>query len=148
MGQTTSLGMGRLLTPAKSKGYDQLKWLTRDSLIVNPMTDKPVFEQRDVEFPEGWSQNSINIVAQKYFTGTPGTADREDSLKKLIDRVVDTTTRQGVQEGYFEPASPRTSARSLNTFWLPNELRSTRQSGLTSVFQSVPNRLVPALFWE
>lgn len=102
MGQTTSLGMSRLFTPAKSKGYDQLTWVTRDSIIVNPMTNEPVFEQRDVAFPEGWSQNAINIVAQKYFTGTPGTAEREDGLKRLIDRVVDTVTRQGVQEGYFE----------------------------------------------
>src|SRR4029078_13280018 len=38
----------------------------------------------------------------KYFTGTPGTAEREDDLRKLIDRVVDTITRQGLQEGYFE----------------------------------------------
>ncbi|MDQ5972584.1 MAG: ribonucleoside-diphosphate reductase alpha chain [Patescibacteria group bacterium] len=102
MGQTTSLGMARLFTKPKSKAYDQLKWVKRDSVITNPMTSKPVFEQLGVEFPEGWSQNSINIVAQKYFTGTPGTAEREDSLRKLIDRVADTVTRQGLQEGYFE----------------------------------------------
>ena len=102
MGQTTSLGVERLFTPKKSKAYDQLKWSKRDSIIKNPMTDKPVFEQLGVEFPEGWSLNSINIVAQKYFTGTPGTREREKSLKHLIDRVVDTVTRQGLQEGYFE----------------------------------------------
>ena len=65
MGQTTILGHRRLLTPPKSKGYDQLKWVKRDSVIMNPMTGKPVFEQKNVEFPEGWSLNSINIVAQK-----------------------------------------------------------------------------------
>lgn len=102
MGQTTSLGVERLFTPKKSKAYEQLKWTKRDSIIKNPMTDTPVFEQKGVEFPEGWSLNSINIVAQKYFTGTPGTRDREKSLKHLIDRVVDTVTRQGLQEGYFE----------------------------------------------
>ena len=101
MGSTTSLGVTRLFTPAKSKAYDQLKWVKRDSVIKNPMTDTPVFEQLGVEFPEGWSLNAINIVAQKYFTGTPGTKERESSLKHLIDRVVDTVTRQGVQEGYF-----------------------------------------------
>jgi ribonucleoside-diphosphate reductase alpha chain len=68
---------------------------------MNPATKKPVFEQRDVEFPTGWSLNAINIVAQKYFTGTPGTPERESSLRDLIDRVVDTVVRQGVQEGYF-----------------------------------------------
>jgi ribonucleoside-diphosphate reductase alpha chain len=101
MAQTTSLGVERLFTPDKTKAYDQLSWSKRDSIIKNPMTDKPVFEQRGVEFPEGWSLNAINIVAQKYFTGTPGSKSRESSLKHLIDRVVDTVTRQGVQEGYF-----------------------------------------------
>src|ERR1700733_5923709 len=102
MGQTTILGRRRFFTPAKSKAYDQLKWVKRDSIITNPMTSKPVFEQKGVDFPEGWSLNAINIVAQKYFTGTPGTASREQTLRDLIDRVVDTVTRQGSQEGYFE----------------------------------------------
>jgi ribonucleoside-diphosphate reductase alpha chain len=102
MGQATSLGVGRFFTPKKSNAYDQLKWSKRDSIIKNPMTDTPVFEQKDVDFPEGWSLNAINIVAQKYFSGTPGSPERESSLQHLIDRVVDTITRQGLQEGYFE----------------------------------------------
>ncbi len=101
MAQTTDPGIARRFTQPKTKGYDALKWTERDSVLMNPQTGKPVFEQLGVEFPEGWSQNAINIVAQKYFTGTPGTDDRESSLRDLIDRVVDTTTRQGVQEGYF-----------------------------------------------
>jgi len=101
MAQTTSLGVKRLFTPQGSKAYDQLKWITSDSIIKNPATDTPVFEQKDVELPEGWSLNAINIVAQKYFTGTPGSKDREASLKTLIDRVVDTITRHGLQESYF-----------------------------------------------
>jgi ribonucleoside-diphosphate reductase alpha chain len=104
MGQTTILGRRRLFTQPKTKGYDALKWIKTDSIIVNPMIGKPVFEQKDVEFPEGWSLNAINIVAQKYFTGTPGTKSRESSLRHLIDRVVDTVARQGLQEGYFESA--------------------------------------------
>ncbi|MGH7157716.1 MAG: vitamin B12-dependent ribonucleotide reductase [Candidatus Saccharimonadales bacterium] len=102
MGQTTSISSGRLFSRPKTKAYDQLEWVKQDSLIQNPMTGQPVFEQKDVTFPEGWSLNAINIVAQKYFCGTPGTDGREGSLKQLIDRVVDTVTRQGVQEGYFE----------------------------------------------
>src|SRR3990167_6440261 len=102
MGQTTTLGFKRQFLPAKTKAYDALKWVKRDSIITNPMTGKPVFEQKGVEFPEGWSLNSINIVAQKYFTGTPGTVGRETGLRDLIDRVADTITRQGIQESYFE----------------------------------------------
>ena len=105
MAQTTSLGVQRLFTPKKSKAYDQLKWVKRDSILKNPMSDTPVFEQRGVEFPEDWSLNSINIVAQKYFSGTPGSSDRESSLKHLIDRVADTVARHGLQEGYFESDS-------------------------------------------
>ena len=102
MGKTTNLSVTRLFTEPRSKGYDSLKWVNRDSVIVNPMTGENVFEQKDVEFPDTWSQNAINIVAQKYFTGTPGTAERESSLKDLINRVADTITRQGLQESYFD----------------------------------------------
>lgn len=102
MSNTTNLLGGRLFTRPKTKAYDALEWVKQDSIIMNPGTGKPVFEQLDVEFPEGWSLNAINIVAQKYFTGTPGNKDRESSLKHLIDRVADTITRQGLQEGYFE----------------------------------------------
>jgi ribonucleoside-diphosphate reductase alpha chain len=102
MGQTTSLSVGRFFTQPKSKAYDALKWDKQDSIIINPASNKPVFEQRGVEFPQGWSLNAINIVAQKYFSGTPGTSDREGSLRQLIDRVVDTVVRHGLQEGYFE----------------------------------------------
>lgn len=100
--KTTNVSVGRLFTDPKTKGYDRLIWVKRDSVITNPMTGKPVFEQLGVEFPDTWSLNSINIVAQKYFSGTPGTKERESSLKELINRVVDTTTRQGIQENYFD----------------------------------------------
>lgn len=102
MGQTTILGQRRFFTQPNTKAYDALKWLKTDSIIVNPLSNKPVFEQKGVEFPEGWSLNAINIVAQKYFTGTPGTDERESSLRDLIDRVADTVTREGLAEGYFE----------------------------------------------
>jgi ribonucleoside-diphosphate reductase alpha chain len=101
MAQATKQNVKRLFTKPKAKAYDSLKWAKRDSAIVNPMSGKAVFEQKDVEFPEQWSLNAINIVAQKYFTGTPGTKGRETSLKDLINRVADTITRQGLQEGYF-----------------------------------------------
>lgn len=101
MGQTTKTAVKRFFTKPKTTAYDELTWVKRDSIITNPKSGTPVFEQLGVEFPEAWSQNAINIVAQKYFTGTPGTAEREASLKTLINRIVDTITRQGLQEGYF-----------------------------------------------
>jgi ribonucleoside-diphosphate reductase alpha chain len=101
MAETATLGLGRYFTQAGKKAYDQIKWVKRDSEIINPMTGVPVFEQKGVEFPDDWSLNAINIVAQKYFAGTPGETDREGSMKTLIDRIVDTITRAGMQEDYF-----------------------------------------------
>jgi ribonucleoside-diphosphate reductase alpha chain len=98
----SSGSIGRRFTAAGAKAYDSIKWTKRDSSLKNPITGEVVFEQKDVEIPEDWSINALNIVAQKYFTGTPGTDSREVSLKRLIDRVVDTIVRQGQQEGYFE----------------------------------------------
>ena len=103
--RTTNLNVGRLYTNPKNKAYDQLKWVNRDSMIQNPVTGQAVFEQKDVEFPETWSLNAINIVAQKYFSGTPGSKEREQSLKHLIDRVVETITRHGISENYFDSES-------------------------------------------
>lgn len=102
MGKTASSGVARYFTKPKSYAYDQIKWVKRDSELKNPFTGEVVFSQKEVEIPESWSMNALNIVAQKYFTGTPGTDERETSLRDLIDRVVDTVVRQGQQEGYFE----------------------------------------------
>ncbi|HEX8390010.1 MAG TPA: vitamin B12-dependent ribonucleotide reductase [Candidatus Saccharimonadales bacterium] len=103
MAQSVSaMNVTRYFTEQGTHPYDQLNWVKRESKIVNPGTGKVVFEQQDVEFPESWSQNAINIVAQKYFYGTPGTPQREKGLKDLVDRVVDTITRHGYDNGYFQ----------------------------------------------
>jgi len=102
MGQTTNKGVARFFTKPKTKAYSSIKWVKRDSELKNPFTGEVVFSQKEVEIPESWSMNALNIVAQKYFTGTPGTDERETSLRNLVDRVVDTVVRQGKQEGYFD----------------------------------------------
>lgn len=102
MAQTVSaLSVARYFTEEGTHPYDQFTWVKRESKIVNPGTGKVVFEQQDAEFPDFWSQNAINIVAQKYFYGTPGTPQREKGLKDLIDRVANTVTKYGYDNGYF-----------------------------------------------
>lgn len=101
MAQATVLDIRRYFTKKGVDAYDNFTWVERDSKIDNPVTGKVAFEQKAVEFPDTWSLNAINIVSQKYFSGTPGTAEREASLKTLVNRVADTTTRHGEQEGYF-----------------------------------------------
>jgi ribonucleoside-diphosphate reductase alpha chain len=69
MANVAKLAVKRLFVAPKTKAYDTIKWAKRDSAIINPATGKAVFEQKNVEFPDNWSLNAINIVAQKYFTG-------------------------------------------------------------------------------
>jgi len=106
MAQATKTEIKRTFTKPGKKAYEALEWVKLDAAITNPQNGKAVFEQKGVEFPKGWSLNAINIVAQKYFVGTPGKNDRESSLRQLIDRVVDTVVRQGIGEGYFDSGPP------------------------------------------
>ena len=97
----TGLDIKRHFTTKGRHPYDDIAWERRDAKIENFMDGSVAFEQKDVEFPKSWSVNAANIVAQKYFSGTPGAAGRESSLKHLIDRVADTITEHGEREGYF-----------------------------------------------
>ncbi|MBM4434781.1 MAG: vitamin B12-dependent ribonucleotide reductase [Chloroflexi bacterium] len=79
--------------------YDEVEWELRDAVI--PGDGGNVFEQRGVEVPAFWSQTATNVVASKYFRGKLSSPDRERSVKQMIDRVVGTITRWGVEGGYF-----------------------------------------------
>ncbi len=79
--------------------FDTVEWELRDAVIGDPAN--PVFEQRDVEFPKTWSQNSTNIVAQKYFRGQLDSPERERSVKQMIGRVAGTIAGWGRELGYF-----------------------------------------------
>ena len=81
--------------------YDELTWERRDVVQQNWKTGAVVFEQRGVEFPDTWSVNASTIVTTKYFRGAVGTDAREWSLKQLVDRVVKTYTKAGIDHGYF-----------------------------------------------
>src|SRR5262245_66087213 len=94
-----TIGLGRLFTAPGVDPYDEVVWERRDARITNWKDGAVAFEQRDVEFPAGWSQNATNIVAQKYFRGSLGTPGRESSLRQVIDRVADTITRWGSRGG-------------------------------------------------
>ena len=96
-----SIGLSRHFTSPGVHPYDQVAWERRDARISNYKDGSVAFEQLGVEFPIGWSLNATNIVAQKYFRGAPGTPEREQSLRQVIDRVVDTVTTWGIEGGYF-----------------------------------------------
>ena len=99
--QQLGIGIGRRFTEAGTHPYDMVVWESRDARIPNFKDGGDAFFQPDVEFPVSWSLNATNIVAQKYFRGTLGTAERERSLREVIDRVADTIADWGERDGYF-----------------------------------------------
>src|SRR5215831_14866276 len=105
------LRFGRFFTPPGSHAYDLVEWERRTAAITGEK-GQVIFEQKDVEVPRSWSQLAINVVAQKYFRGSPerpagsperpaGGPERETSVRQIIDRVVDTLARWGRDGGYF-----------------------------------------------
>ena len=94
-----NVALRRFFTIPGRDPFEEVEWELRDALI--PGKDKPVFEQKGVEFPKFWSQTATNIVAQKYFRGRMGSPDRESSVKQMIGRIVATVGTWGREGGYF-----------------------------------------------
>ncbi len=80
--------------------FDEIAWEQRSATIGNEHGEL-VFEQRDVEIPTFWSQQATNIVVSKYFRGQLETPEREQSVRQLIGRVVDTITEWARVKRYF-----------------------------------------------
>ncbi|TYL51333.1 vitamin B12-dependent ribonucleotide reductase [Nocardioides sp. BGMRC 2183] len=103
-GASSGLKIERVFSTEGVHPYDEITWERRDVVQTNWKTGETVFEQKGVEFPDFWSLNASTIVTTKYFRGAVGTPQRETSLKDLVDRVVKTYTKGGLDNGYF--ASP------------------------------------------
>ena len=98
--RTKGLRFGRFFTPPGSHAFDLVEWEKRTAAITGEK-GQVIFEQKDVEVPRTWSQLAINVVAQKYFRGNPGSPERETSVRQIIDRVVDTLRKWGKEGSYF-----------------------------------------------
>src|SRR5438046_19753 len=114
------LGVRRVFTLPERDPFDEIEWEIRDALI--PGKDRPVFEQKDVEFPKFWSQTATNIVAQKYFRGRMSSPERERSVKQMIGRVVDTIAGWGRDGGYFATEEEAETFEAELKFILVNQL--------------------------
>ncbi|HXX29138.1 MAG TPA: vitamin B12-dependent ribonucleotide reductase [Myxococcaceae bacterium] len=97
---TGGLSVPRYFTTPGVDPADEMAWEFRTASISGE-DGKAVFEQKNVEVPKTWSMLATNVVASKYFRGTPGTPERESSVRRLVARVVDTLTRWGQEGGYF-----------------------------------------------
>src|SRR6059058_980313 len=117
-----SVAVRRYFTIPGRDPFDEIEWELRDALI--PGKEKPVFEQKGVEFPKFWSQTATNIVAQKYFRGRMGSPDREYSVKQMIGRIVDTAAAWGREGGYFANEEEAATFEDELKFILVHQLAS------------------------
>ena len=75
----SGLALQRYFTQAGIHPYDEVVWEKRLALIAGE-DGRPVFEQRDVEFPQSWSQLATNVVARSRVAVGSGVAgDTEPS---------------------------------------------------------------------
>jgi ribonucleoside-diphosphate reductase alpha chain len=116
--QQAGLGISRRFTVEGRHPYDDVEWERRDARLINHLDGSVAFEQMGVEVPASWSVNATNILAQKYFRGALGSADREASLREVIDRIVGTITTWGERDGYFVDRSEAAAFRAELTHLL------------------------------
>jgi ribonucleoside-diphosphate reductase alpha chain len=110
-----ALTVRRLFTQAGVHPFDTVEWETRTAAVGS-------FRQDGVEFPSTWSQNSTNIVAQKYFRGQLSSPTRERSVKQMIGRVAGTIADWGRERGYFASVEDGDAFEAELTFILLHQL--------------------------
>ena len=103
--------------------FDEITWELRTASIGNEKGEV-VFEQKDVEVPNFWSQLATNVVVSKYFRGALGTPQRERSVKQLIGRVANTIAGWGIKDGYFATAEDAEAFRAELTYLLVHQYAS------------------------
>ncbi|MFH2096967.1 MAG: vitamin B12-dependent ribonucleotide reductase [bacterium] len=99
-GENKGLSWQRFFSRGNVHPFDEIQWEKRTAVITDA-NGKVVFEQKDIEVPNFWSQNATNIVASKYFYGDSEKGQREQSVRSLIDRVTQTITDWGKEDNYF-----------------------------------------------
>jgi ribonucleoside-diphosphate reductase alpha chain len=85
----------------KGNPYDAIIWEVRTAKIVKS-DGEVVFEQKNVEVPNFWSQTATDIVASKYFRGQLNSPQREYSARQMVDRITVTIAGWGWKDGYFK----------------------------------------------
>ncbi len=111
----------------KKHPYAECLWSQRDITIKDWKTGKTIYERLGVETPAHWDENAVRITADKYLFGaTPGTPEYENSFRNIFDRIANTYTVWGWEEGYIESLDDASilneeiKAMLVTQVWAPN----------------------------
>jgi ribonucleotide reductase alpha subunit len=106
--------IARVFTKKGKNVFETVNFIKRDSIIKNP-DGSIVFQEKDVETPDFWSQTATDVLAQKYFKrakiplcdedgypikDAPKTG-KEKSLKQVVNRMVGAWRHWGEKEDMF-----------------------------------------------
>ena len=120
------LKIGRTFSSEHKHPYDEVGWERRDVRVLTA-TGKALYERLGVEVPAHWDENAVRITVEKYLFGSKSSSpEYEDSIKQAFDRIANTYTVWGWEEGYFaELADARVyneelKAMLVRQIWAPN----------------------------
>ncbi len=119
----SGLEFGRYFTDGRTAPFDAVEWERRTAQIGNEK-GQVIFRQENVEVPKLWSQTATNIVSSKYFHGKLDKPERENSVRQLIGRVVDTIVGWGERGNYFASPVSRDAFRDELTHLLVEQKMS------------------------
>lgn len=107
--------------------YDQVTWGRRDIRIMDWKSGKAIYERLGIEAPAHWDENAVRITSDKYLFGSePGAPEYEDSFRHIFDRIANTYTVWGWEEGYLESLedadifNEEIKAMLVRQIWAPN----------------------------
>ncbi len=95
---TQKLNLKRYFTREGVHPFDEVGW---KRVKVTVRTSSGQKEDRELEFPEFWSESAGNIAGSKYFRGRVGSDERESSAKQMLTRVAHTMREWGTKSNYF-----------------------------------------------
>ncbi len=98
--------------------YDYFKWKKVDVQIKDFSTGEIIFEGKDLEFPEHFSQQACEIIASKYFfRNIDGKGTPETSYKQVVHRMATFWTDALIDEGLIEGENIASCKRSAYGNW-------------------------------
>lgn len=86
--------------PPNVDPFETVEWAKKHITLKNEQGE--VIYENTVEYPTNWSDQSVQIVASKYFYGGVNDVIQENSVRQLIHRVARTIADWGFDDGYFK----------------------------------------------
>jgi len=97
--QKRGIAISRVFTSEGQHPFDTVEWAIRDA-VISGMDGTEKFRQNGVEVPASWPDNTINVVAEKYFRVVGG--KKETSARQMFRRVAHWITTQAVKQELLE----------------------------------------------